>query len=63
MLSSCTMDLPSQQLIRISKVEVTSDAYIRRWKLLVGDNVKADAMSPTDAPTAGPTIIDQRVEN
>ena len=56
------MDRPNQQLIRISNVDETIDAYINLGKLFVGDNVNADAMSPTAAPTAGPTIIHQRVE-
>ena len=56
------MDRPSQQLIKISNVDETIDATISLGKLFVGDNVNADAMSPTAAPTAGPTIIHQRVE-
>lgn len=56
------MDLPNQQLIRISKVDEAIDATISLGKLLVGDSVNADATSPTVAPTAGPTIIHQRVE-
>lgn len=56
------MDRPSQQLIRISNVDETIDATISLGKLFVGDNVNAYAMSPTATPTAGPTIIHQRVE-